>query len=128
MEGADDFAKPVMHESSSKKKEKPPRITETTEIARPNPNTSRVDGTLTTFNPNTTGNGENDIPAVKNLPEVSNSPRNQPLKVAKENLNKLMIPKHVQTQIVDQHVALEEEEPQTRGGKDLDEESTTQNS
>lgn len=58
---------------------------------------------------------------------VVSSPNNQPLKVAKEHFNKLLIPKPIHNQMVQQTDGMEEDEQCERGSKDLDAESTIQN-
>lgn len=64
-------------------------------VSSPNPNPNSIKTLATVI---LTVEKTNDVPSArKNLPIVTKPPNNQPLKLAKENLNKLMIPKPVQT-------------------------------
>ncbi|XP_019244407.1 PREDICTED: uncharacterized protein LOC109224275 [Nicotiana attenuata] len=71
--------------------------------------------TLETVNPNV--ENPNAAKSVgKNLPTVTEFLNNQPLKTAKENFNKLIIPKLVQTQMVQQCLFMEEKKQHEKGG------------
>lgn len=118
--------------SSSKPEQNVPNPTEMISPCNPNPNPkhncnpnpSPEAGNIIDFNPEigTKTKGS----AGKQLPMVASSPSNQPLKVTKENLNNLFIPKPIQNQMVQQTDGIQEDEQCERGGKDLDAESTAQ--
>lgn len=62
------------------------------------------------MNPNVAGKVNGAVSAGKKIPVVSSSPKNQPLKVAKETLNNLLIPKPVLNQVVHQNIEMEEDD------------------
>lgn len=104
--GGDAMKKSIVHEISSKERENFPKTNETVTIPNPSP----IGETLAIVNPNVAGNVNGAVLARKKIPVVSSSPKNQPLNVAKETLNNLLIPKPVLNQVVHQNVEMEEDD------------------